>query len=243
MRQVMQAMADSGGSRQADSRIFGDPPSVNPRRLLGKYYTPDRLADLLVRWALADASGSVLDPSCGGCAFLNAAARVLSERAVENPGQLLYGVDVDPSAADFARRSALLDGAHCITGDFLGTCPADLPGGPFAAVVGNPPYVRHHWLKGARREAARAVAAECTEPLPATASTWAYFVLHALTFLAPGGRLAMLVPEAILQARYAEPLRVTLAERFKRSSFDLRPRSPIRRNRGAGRGRCVIGVR
>ena len=218
-RVITHAMVDSGGSRPPGRRGVGALPSVDPRRLLGKYYTPDGFADVLVRWALADARGTVLDPSYGGCAFLNAAARVLSERAIENPGRLLYGVDVDPSAADFARRSALLDGTKCLTADFLAISPADLPGGPFAAVVGNPPYVRHHWLKGERREAARAVAAKSRESLPATASTWAYFVLHALAFLAPGGRLAMLVPEAILQARYAEPLRATLAERFRKSSL------------------------
>ena len=213
------AMANPVGLQRTDRRRVYDLPAVDRKRLLGTYYTPAGFAELLVRWALADARGPVLDPSYGGCAFLNAAARVLSEKAVENPGRLIFGVDVDPAAADFARRSELLDGANCLTGDFLATSPADLPGGPFAAVVGNPPYVRHHWLKGARRKAARAVAAECGESLPATASAWAYFVLHALTFLAPGGRLAMLVPEAILQARYAVPLRATLADRFRKSSL------------------------
>ena len=212
-------MFDSGGLQRADRHRVYDSPAVDRQRLLGRYYTPESFAELLVRWALADARGMLLDPSYGGCAFLNAAARVLSERAVENPGQLIYGIDIDPLAADFARRSKLLHAANCLTGDFLMTSPADIPGGPFAAVVGNPPYVRHHWLKGARRKAARAVAADCRKSLPATASTWAYFVLHALTFLAPGGRMAMLVPEAILQARYAAPLRATLAERFRKSSL------------------------
>lgn len=197
----------------------GRASTVNSRRLLGRYYTPEGFAELLVRWALQDTTGTVLDPSYGSCAFLKATARVLSEKGVKNPGRLIYGVDVDPSCADLVRRSEPLSGGNCIASDFLATLPADLAGAPFAAVVGNPPYVRHHWLKGARREAARAVAAGCREPLPATASMWAYFLVHALSFLAPGGRLAMLVPEAILQARYALPLRTTLVERFKSSSL------------------------
>ena len=213
------AQVDPGRLPRPPRRDEDRASALDPRRLLGKYYTPEGFAEILVRWALADVRGTVLDPSYGGCAFLNAATRVLSERGIENPGGLVYGVDVDPSCADFARRSELLIGANCITRDFLATSPTGFPGAPFAAVAGNPPYVRHHWLKGARRTAARAIAAGCRQPLPATASVWAYFVLHALTFLAPGGRLAMLVPEAILQAKYAAPLRATLAERFRRSSL------------------------
>ena len=189
---------------------------VDPRRLMGRYYTPDDLAEMLVRWALTDVTGTVLDPSYGGCAFLNAAARVLSANGIENPGGLLYGVDVDPACTDSARRSPPLIEAHCITADFLGTSPTDVPGAPFAAVVGNPPYVRHHWLKGTQRERARAVAVDSAVPLPATASMWAYFLVHSLNFLDRGGRLAMLVPEAILQAQYAAPLREALSRRFSR---------------------------
>ena len=144
-------------------------------------------------------------------------ARVLSAKGLENPGRLLYGVDVDSTCADTARRSGPLIEANCITADFLGTSPADLPGGPFAAIVGNPPYVRHHWLKGTQREMARAVVADSIVPLRATASMWAYFLVHALKFLQRSGRLAMLVPEAILQADYAAPLRKVLSERFGRS--------------------------
>lgn len=194
-----------------------EPAPVPKRRLLGSYYTPDDLAMVLVRWALADGDGPVLDPSYGGCAFLEAAARVLSERDPSNSGGRVYGVDIDPTCANTARSSDLLIDNHCIRADFLNTSSGDLPGSPYAAIVGNPPYVRHHWITGDQRESARAVAAESTVPLPATASLWAYFLLHSLRFLAAGGRLAMLVPEAILQTDYAAPLRKMLAERFEQS--------------------------
>lgn len=190
---------------------------VSRRRRLGVYYTPDDLAAVLVRWALANSTGPVLDPSYGGCAFLEAAVRILTEKDHARPGRRVYGVDIDPSCADTVRRSKHLIEANCIQGDFLAASPRDLPGNPFAAIVGNPPYVRHHWIKGDQRESARAVAADSTIPLPGTASLWVYFLLHSLKFLSPRGRLAMLVPEAILQADYAGPLRQILSEKFGRS--------------------------
>ena len=194
-----------------------DPGSVPRRRLLGSYYTPDELATVLVRWALADGDGPVLDPSYGGCAFLEAAARVLSKCDPSNAGARVYGVDIDPSCIETARDSELLIEDNCVEADFLAASSGDLPGSPYAAIVGNPPYVRHHWIGGEQRKSAQAVAAESSVPLPGTASLWAYFLLHSLRFLADGGRLAMLVPEAILQTDYAAPLRDMLAERFGNS--------------------------
>ena len=194
-----------------------DLPGVSCRRLLGAYYTPDALATVLVRWALADGKGPLLDPSHGGCAFLEAAVRILSEKDVSSPETQVYGVDIDPTCAETVRLIENLSDSNCIECDFLTLSTEDLPGSPYAAIVGNPPYVRHHWIHGDQRESARAVAAESAFPLPATASLWAYFLLHSLQFLSPGGRLAMLVPEAILQTHYAAPLRKMLADKFASS--------------------------
>ena len=194
-------------------------PGVSRRRILGAYYTPAHLAEAMVRWALAGGAGTVLDPSYGGCAFLDAAVNVRRQGNPDRPGGQIYGVDVDPLCVEYVSQSDGLIDANCMVTDFLAASPTDLPGSPFAAIVGNPPYVRHHWIKGGQRDSARAVAADSTVPLPGTASLWAYFLLHSLDFLAPGGRLAMLVPEAILQANYAAPLRETLAERFGRTSL------------------------
>ena len=199
------------------SRQPENAPDISSRRLFGAYYTPDDLASVLVRWALADGQGPVLDPSYGGCSFLEAAVRALSEAGVSHAGRQVYGVDIDPSCADTVRSSEELVEANCFEGDFLTASPTDLPGSPYAAIVGNPPYVRHHWIRGDQLDSVKAVAGDATTQLPATASLWAYFLLHALRFLSPGGRLGMLVPEAILQTDYAAPLRKMLANSFGRS--------------------------
>ena len=185
------------------------------QRLLGSYYTPDTLADILTRWALAPRLGTILDPSFGQGAFLKAAARVLVDKGIQEPGSLIFGVDVDPSCVAHVSDDSKLLKENCLIRDFLSLSPNDLPNAPFHAVVGNPPYVRHHWFSGATREAGRAAMDKAGIALPSTASTWAYFLIHALSFIAKHRRLAMLVPEAILQADYSVSVRNVLAARFE----------------------------
>ena len=207
----------------ANKRLLGDQatvpaqpeqPNINPRRLMGAYYTPDALASVLATWALVPGKGNVLDPSFGGCAFLNTAMAVLADKGVENPGKLIFGVDLDSTCMEYVRNGHNLAEENCIIGDFLSLSPNDIPGAPFHAVIGNPPYVRHHWFNGTSRKAGRATIASSAVALPETASAWAYFLIHALNFLAQNGRLAMLVPEAILQADYAAVVRDSLVSSF-----------------------------
>ncbi len=191
-------------------------PVVHPRRLRGAYYTPTDLADVLTEWALASGRGTVLDPSFGQCAFLDAAVRVLTRKGVPQPGRLVFGVDVDRSALEYALGSENFFQENCVIADFLTLSPKNLRGAPFQAIVGNPPYVRHHWFNGPTKQAGRKAVDAAGVKLPATASAWAYFLIHALSFIREQGRLAMLVPEAIQQADYAQSVRNALIDRFER---------------------------
>lgn len=212
------AACNSGGAGLRDEIVPSlNGRSVSPRRLLGAYYTPDVVAEVLARWALNDATGNLLDPSFGGCAFMEAGAKVMAELGSKVPGAKVFGVDIDASCAEYVRRSSMLREQNCTFADFLALTPADLPGAPFQAVVGNPPYVRHHWVRNEKRALARRIADESSVELADTASLWAYFVVHTLAFIAQGGRLALLVPEAILQANYAGSVREVLEASFRRT--------------------------
>ena len=50
--------------------------------------------------------------------------------------------------------------------------------------------------------------------LTALASSWAAFVVHAASFVAPDGRLALVLPAELLSVNYAAPVRRFLMERF-----------------------------
>ena len=169
----------------------------DPRnKQLGAYYTEARVARALCRWAMRSPTGRLLDPSSGGGVFLQAAAA-----AGEGRWQLT-GVEVDPAA--FSAPSTACTGEKRLNADFFSLEPADLDA--MDAVVGNPPFIRFQRFAGSARELAARRAREAGIELPPLAGSWVAFVAHAVTFLAPGGRLAMVVPGEIGHAPSARPL-------------------------------------
>jgi adenine-specific DNA-methyltransferase len=126
---------------------------------------------------------------------------LLSEKS---PTTLIYGADIDGAAADWAAHlvSQGVPAANLCSSDFLAISPGrELP--LVMAVVGNPPYVRHHRMSSQAHHQAAATAEAAGVRLSRRASLWAYFVIHACRFLKPSGRMAFLLPGAVLQADYA----------------------------------------
>ena len=140
-------------------------------------------------------------------------SRHAREGGVEPSG--VFGVDIDEAAFAFATELADrgLAQSNVIQRDFFDVS-ADNLGGRFSAVVGNPPYIRHHWLSEGQKASARRAAMTAGVSLPLTADAWAYFVVHATSFLSKGGRLSFLVPVSIIHARYAEPVLLKLRDSF-----------------------------
>lgn len=191
---------------------------IAPRKQLGSFYTPDDFAAALTKWAINGAAVDVLDPSYGGCSFLRAALDELTRLDVPNPANRLFGTDIDPqtSPATQALRKLGVPRSNLRTSDFLAMAPGrQLP--RCSAVVGNPPYIRHHWLPTVDDEPM--VALRCRSGLSKRASSWAYFLLHCADFVADGGRMAMILPGAVLFADYAVAVRESLQRSFQSIEF------------------------
>lgn len=169
------------------------------RRARGAHYTPPALADRLVALTLAPDDRRILDPACGGGAFLLAAGRALQARGLHPADAVtgLAGVDIDPLAAEVARAAtALWSGsrpAAVTVGDFLAASPSD----EVDAVVGNPPF---------GSPLRRAVTPVGSGPAAYT-DTAGRFLLTALDAVRPRGRVGLIQPQSVLGARDAAPVR------------------------------------
>jgi hypothetical protein len=201
------------------------------RRTSGAYYTPRRIAEGLVDFALAGSIGddgapeqlTICDPSVGGGAFLLAAARWLERAGFDRAAivrDLVYGSDLDPLAVDVTECALWLwsaetgaperPGSHLAVGDALLDDALDrlAPDGGYGAVVGNPPFLSQLSSSTVRsRDAADALRARFGSAVGAYTDTAALFLLAALDLVAPGGRVCLIVPESFLSARDAAGVR------------------------------------
>lgn len=188
------------------------------RRRLGTYYTPDRVGRILANWAIRSPLDTVLEPSFGGCGLLEAACAALARLGCERPERRVFGCDVDPAAFEhleeaFGDQDAL---PGFVYGDFLDCGPDPAWPAKFSTILANPPYIPYQRIPHARRRefSRRRVG---IPRLGGRSSLWAYFVSHAVSMLREGGRMAWVLPGAMLQADYARPVREYLARHFERA--------------------------
>jgi adenine-specific DNA methylase len=192
-------------------------PAVTRQKQLGAFYTPPAMARKLVDWAVRSPDDRVLDPSFGGLVFLTAAGERLRRLGSGSRGvsDQLYGVDLDEEAhvAKAGDSDRGLDPAHLLQSNFFEVRPGELPS--FEAVVGNPPYVRYQGFNGSSRRA-HELAALAGVRLTRLASSWAPFLIHATSFVGPGGRMAQVLPAEIIHAQYASGVLDFLSRSFRR---------------------------
>lgn len=176
------------------------------RKALGAYYTDELVADFLVAWAVRKPTDRVMDPGFGDGAFLKSACkRVLTLGGT--PSEQVLGLEIN-SHAHAAAASALakeydvsVDSLR--SGDFFDVAPETYQ---VDAVVGNPPFVRYQRFSGKHRDQALSRARSQGVELSELASSWAPFLIHAVSMVKSGGRLAMVAPFELCHASYARPV-------------------------------------
>ncbi len=190
------------------------------RRRRGAFYTPPGLAEALVGWTVRRTTQRVFDPGYGGGELLACAVERLATLRRREPAGRIFGVEVDRGAARAGRtRLGRLGVPHeqLLKRDLFAALPEDLGVRAFDSIVGNPPYVRHHLLAAADKRRARACARDAGVELGERADAWAYVLAHLLRFVAPGGRMGLLLPTSVLHADYALPVLEALGADGRRS--------------------------
>jgi SAM-dependent methyltransferase len=187
-----------------------DSASVGDRKQLGSWYTPPELVEHVVAGVLDESALAelprhrpvrVVDPACGDGRFLAAAAERLagSGREVE-----LVGVDIDPAAC--AAATELVPGGRVVCADALRGDWRE-PVDRFDLVIGNPPF-----LSQMASSTTRGGSSEWGGG-PYADSAVEFLGLAADLVQPEGGRVAFVLPQSILAARDATPIRDLYDER------------------------------
>lgn len=182
-------------------------PVATTIRELSAFYTPPSTAASLAQWVVRDGNERVLEPSFGGGALIEAAFA----RSVElngRPSVSIVGVDIDKAAVEGIERRRIEGSLSICHADFLETLPHSL--GKCDAILSNPPFTRNHALSPERRAALRQ-----RFQVAGAAGLWVHFILHSLSFLKEGGRMAFVVPASALFTAYGADLLRRLGTQFR----------------------------
>ena len=184
------------------------------RKGRGAFFTPARIASYIVRQTILSSDDRVLEPSCGEGEFMTAAVLRLTEHGAssEQIESDILGCELHEQSACEARKRLACIGikAHIETQNFFFVEPTR----SFDVVIGNPPYIRYQDFSGDSRTRALECAHLGGVKLSALSSSWAPFVVHAIRFLAEGGRIGMVLPAELLTSGYAGPVRSYLLSSF-----------------------------
>lgn len=166
-------------------------------RVKGQFWTPGWLAKAMVQYAVGSDSKRLVDPAAGNGAFLTAWEEI-------NPGMKgcrFTGYDVDSTLLGLSVYEKPY--CHVEVRDFVHSPPSCA----FSSIVANPPYIRHHRLTSETKAALRGIAVRVLgKPLDGRAGLHVYFLIQALTLLAPSGRLAFIMPADTCEGVFAADL-------------------------------------
>jgi len=203
------------------------------RGALGAFYTPpaltERLLDMASERGVDWRTAKVLDPACGGGAFLLPAAQRMVQAlgdcepalALKQIGARLLGLELDPHAAGLAQMALeiLLADLSLRAGKAAPKLvhvadTLEEPARPdFDLVVGNPPYGRVSLTPEQRRRFVRG--------LYGHANLYGLFTDIALRWTRPNGLIAYLTPTSFLAGQYFSALRRLLAQEAPPVAFDF----------------------
>jgi adenine-specific DNA-methyltransferase len=210
---------------------------------LGAFYTPATIADVLAEWVVETGQELLLEPSVGDGALLRAALSCAERRRPGARELRLIGCDLDEQAIAGVRQW-LAPNHELLLGSFLDLDFDKIE--PVHGVISNPPFTRNHALPKQLRDTLRQ-----RFSIKGAAGIWVAFLLHAMRFLRPGGRMAAVVPRAAMFSTYGQDALTRICDQFEqveiremvdrpRWSARAAERGAILLARGYGMGSCLV---
>ena len=115
------------------------------RKALGAFYTPDVLSQVLSDWGIRKSTDFIVEPSFGGCTFLESISQRLESFKCSGIIDTVVGCDIDLAAFEklSSTKGLAYNKSNFYLKDFLQLSPDEVMDGKADLVIGNPPYIRH----------------------------------------------------------------------------------------------------
>lgn len=211
--------------------------------LYGQFYTPSKVADMLVAFSV-DGSSSVLDPGCGSGTFLMRSYDFLAKTASLTHQEILsrtWGFDISSFATELAsinlfrqELSVFENFPRVVRGNFFQLMPGQSIMFPppktgaltkipmaipkFKAIVGNPPYLRSQNqddLDPKYKNMLFQAASRAGITAASKTDLFAFFIYRCLEFMESGSRLGFVVSSSWLSSDFGVSIQHLLFERLK----------------------------
>ncbi|KXB81254.1 N-6 DNA Methylase [Varibaculum cambriense] len=169
------------------------------KKELGQVFTSAVVADFMTGMLDLDSDARIFDPCFGDGAFLAA----LSKRGFTN----VSGCEIDTRLHEYCREKYPQFNLRCK--DFL----REDSGRLFDGIIVNPPYIRHQRIDdlagiGITRSSLREN--PLFAPITLDSNLYMYFLVKAISMLAPGGQLVAIFPDSWLFSDSATTYKETL---------------------------------
>lgn len=176
------------------------------QKLRGAYYTPESLANFIVKVAIKSAHSTILEPSSGDGIFIDS---LYNQNFVDGHTKIT-AIEIEPLEAkkitDKHTNKKELDVRCEDFFDFYSTNKSK-----YDLIIGNPPYIRYQYLTEKQREIQSDILTSNGMKSNKLINAWVAFLVACVRMLEDDGTIAFVIPAEILQVAYAEDLRLYLA--------------------------------
>lgn len=176
------------------------------QKLRGGYYTPEILADFIVKNIEVGNKLNILEPSCGDGVFLESIKENIDISKIKR----VDAIEIESIESQKVIDKKLGKKFNVINNDFLDYYHLNHEK-KYNLILGNPPYIRYQYLSEKQRQIQSEILVNSGMKSNKLINSWVCFLVACIQMLDDNGKIAFVIPAELLQVAYAKDLRFYLS--------------------------------